>query len=182
MIIQQYKNIKLEHAYQITDMVTPNYLKSLIDGESQPVEEGFELSSPLILFDSQDYHTAISDLFYHLEKSDFSMIKENLKKLLRIPKYINNNDIVPAFGPAQRLMAEMLEDTYPESIPTIVFSVAMSLRLKAHDPLQFKKMLDDLNLNEAFLIQMTNFFVENCPRLFEWSMALAETFYIHAAS
>jgi hypothetical protein len=82
----------------------------------------------------------------------------------------------------ERLVNCMSEDSLLSKIPEKTIYLCMLLRFKANFPQKYEKLLEDTSIEESKLIRLTELALTGFPRLFEWSIAWSEIFYVHSIS
>ena len=179
--LTQYKEKPLQHAYWAKEVVFNNYLQFLIEGKIRSIHGNLE--QPINLYSNIDYGLAVSDLFGNLQLPAIQKLLEYSNELDQMKQYTKNEkDNVPAFSAMQRLMQYVYEPASPSNIPGNVLSLAMTLRLKANNPLVYSNLLANLGISEGSLVELVEYAAQGCPKMLEWSIAWAELFYVHAIS
>lgn len=181
--IEQYEEEPLHHAFPIEDVVIPDYLSSLIEGNKIPGENDLEMCLPIELFQHDDYKIAIDDLFRNLNSSaiqEFQMCSGEIDKFNQF--LVDKSDLIPAFSAMQRLMHAIHAPTSPLDIPGKILTLAMILRMKANKPGSYAEFSSGFKNFEEILVKLLYYSAQGCPKLLEWCIAWAELFYVHAIS
>ena len=179
--IKQYKEKQMLHSYWSREVIFKGLLQYLIDGKISPANR--DLEQPINLYSNQDYGLAVSELYERLQHPAIEKFMESYSDLDRLSEYFHEKKTqIPAFSAMSRLSQYVTETRRPQNIPGDILSLSMVLRLKAHHPQDFSNLLDDLGIRENKLHQLTNYAVQGCPKMLEWSVAWSELFYIHAIS
>ncbi len=154
--LTQYKEKPLQHAYWAKEVVFNNYLQFLIEGKIRSIHGNLE--QPINLYSNIDYGLAVSDLFGNLQLPAIQKLLEYSNELDQMKQYTKNEkDNVPAFSAMQRLMQYVYEPASPSNIPGNVLSLAMTLRLKANNPLVYSNLLANLGISEGSLVELVEY-------------------------
>lgn len=181
VLISQYKDKELQHAYQVEDVVLKNYLRFLIDGKTKPIHGHIKL--PVNMYKVTDYCIAMSETFKNIQLIEAKKFFTASKSLQPIIRYIAEQFVgIPAFSAMQRLIAILDDETLPYNPSTQVLYLAMVLRLRANLPERYEKLMNSTNITESTLIELLDNASQAYPKLLEWSIAWAEIFYLHAIS
>ncbi len=184
-VLSQYNKTKLVHCENIEKVIGNNSLYYLLENKKLPISGN--LSKPILFENSSNYECALSELVLNYHKSSAKLFLQQLvgksnefnKMYQFIQEYQNS---VSSYNASLRLMSKLKGNQKIEYLPRFILILSMILRTRANNPENYRNFLNKTKISDREIINLVDLADKSCPKLFEWSIAWAELFFIHSIS